>query len=232
VGYESKDTSGNIYLLEITKKASSRAAYTPSDGDTYILTVVTPSGDFKTSSGTIKVEKGNSNTFQLTPTGSLTTFTVTIEGENMTGMSGTINFIDGNTPISAPASITSVQVKGVTLKLKANRWGGTLDSNELGGESWVTDREFKLSEFTSVKPTKSGCVYRFRIRGTTNKPLKWMNFQINYTAPWREDRDYIYEWLAGPIEENLVLSESFDCVLSMWVRGEHKVNMSDGDFYF
>jgi len=67
--FESKDASGNIYILAInvTEPASSsiRAAYTPKAGNSYILTYISSANTLK-SKGTVQ----STNPITLQPTGS------------------------------------------------------------------------------------------------------------------------------------------------------------------
>jgi hypothetical protein len=82
---------GTTYTLKIT------------DDTSYELTVGT-----KTSSGSA-VKNGGS--FTLTPTGKTTSFTVTVSGNGITAMSGTITFSDDTTQ-SAPSTITPPSTGG------------------------------------------------------------------------------------------------------------------------
>ncbi|MCL1958658.1 MAG: hypothetical protein FWF68_03570 [Spirochaetes bacterium] len=215
VGYESKDSAGNIYLLEITKNASGRAAYTPANGDTYELTIISNDVDIKKSKGTVTVSGSG---FTLTPAGSSTPFNVTTSGENMTGITGTITLTDNSTK-PAPSSVNPVIVNPRTIEFKAGRWGGTLYDDKAGGENWAAD-DLKLEDFTSVKP-REGYVYRFQMSGTPNKPLKWFGIGIHSLRGNNWDDDGFgekYEWAGGPAEFNL--SKSFDETFGMqiWVN--------------
>jgi len=185
--FESTDADGNIYMLEITKASVSKAVYSPKNGDTYILTIVTSAGEIKISRGTVTV---NGSDFTLTPTGSTEAeaFTVTTSGENMTAIIGTIKTEDNST-VEAPAKLTAVPVKTFsTYELRANRWGGP---GEGTGEGWGGD-DLKLSDFTSVKPEK-GYVLKFIISGTTDKTTgKYLSMQV-----WSRASDWSFAKVLG-----------------------------------
>jgi len=92
--YKSFGSDGNIYELKITKDPN-RAAYKPQAGDTYELTITFPDKtETETSSGTVAGGSVDSG-FTLKPSGSETTFTVTVSSEKMTKISGTITTNQG-----------------------------------------------------------------------------------------------------------------------------------------
>jgi len=178
--FESRDNNGNVYLLEITKKASGRAAYVPTTGDTYILTIISATGEIKKSRGTVAVK--DTGVFQLTPVNSKTPFTVTTSGENMTAIIGPIVTDEGN--VEAPGELSPADFELKIVVLKANRW----DTKDSSGESWDSD-EINLKELTTVEPRK-GFVYRFKISGKTDTQMRFFRFQLNSrTKNWS---DYIY----------------------------------------
>ncbi|MDR2758487.1 MAG: hypothetical protein LBB78_03815 [Spirochaetaceae bacterium] len=88
--------SGTTYTLTITKNTS-KAAYTPQAGDSYVLTI----GGQK-SSGTVQSVSGG--TFTLKPA-SGSTFTATVSGSGITGINGTIA-LDGGGTVPAPGTMT------------------------------------------------------------------------------------------------------------------------------
>ena len=103
--YKSRGSDGNTYELVITKDPN-RAAYTPQAGDTYVLTITKSGEPNKKSTGTVATVSGG--TFTLQPTGSGTTFTVTITGGNMTKIEGSITLDSGGSPQPAPGAVTPV----------------------------------------------------------------------------------------------------------------------------
>jgi hypothetical protein len=205
--YQSKDSSGNVYILEIIKKGSSRAAYTPQNGDTYVLTIVLADGTIKTSEGTVDVSgSGSSRSFTLTPTDSDTSFTITTSGENMNAISGTITFTEGD-PIVKTEALTPVPVKEETGKVETHCWdmdrGGT-------GVGW------ELSDITPVIP-KQGYKLHFRVSGTVEKtvmPLKWLQVELYRTASEGVD----YQWLGASEKVDLSRKKYIDdtFVVNIW----------------
>jgi len=97
--YVSTDNDGNKYELVITK-APNRTAYTPQDGDTYVLTITLKAGGTQISKGTVKV---NESSFSLTPKKDDGTdgakFTIITSGTGIEFISGNITLTDGNTVI-------------------------------------------------------------------------------------------------------------------------------------
>jgi len=197
--YESTDGEGNQYILEITK-ASGKAAYTPQNGDNYVLTIIlTSGGGTKKSSGTVTVSvSGSSSNFELKPQNSEKTFTVTIVETNtgallMTQISGTIVTDKGDVP--EPGSMNPVRVYEV-FEFGANKW------HPDDYESWSND--ISLSDFTTKIP-KIGDVFRFRISGKTSKPFKGFVYALAcHTEGWSE-----YRRLGGA-SGYTELSETFD----------------------
>jgi len=224
VGFESTDSDGNTYLLEITQKVSGkaayRAAYIPVDGDTYELTIITSTGTIKKSKGTVTTKE---NGFELTPLKSdgtkATPFNVTILGENMTGITGTITLTD-NTPQPAPSILIQVEIRSKIVEFKATRFGDVSDQ----GESWTTDEDILLSDFTSVEP-EFGYVYKFRVSGTTDKQIKWCETQICY----RDDSWKTYDWLGIT---TISISGTFEQTFEIKIEGPRKSNDPNADFYF
>jgi hypothetical protein len=90
--------NGSEYKLTINETAG-KAAYTPQTGDKYVLYIGS-----KRSTGTVSAVSGS--TFTLKPSnGSI--FTVTVSGNGLIAMNGTITLDDGTTE-SAPVTLTSV----------------------------------------------------------------------------------------------------------------------------
>jgi len=90
--YKSVGSDGNTYELVI-KDSAAKAAYKPKAGDTYVLTITFPDKTKKISSGTVAGGSVDSG-FTLKPTGSETTFTVTVSNEKMTAILGPIEDIN------------------------------------------------------------------------------------------------------------------------------------------
>lgn len=185
--YESTDADGNTYLLTITN-SSARAVYTPKNGDSYVLTIITVAGELKKSNGTVTVIGSN---FNLTPIGVTVSFTVTIAPTDsgalqMTNISGTINLTGGGT-ITVSENLTPKEPKVFnTEELIAMRW---TDKNYGYYGEQLKGTEFKLSDFTTVKP-KKGYVYRFEISGTIDKAVLRFCLELkNRTEDWSEYED-------------------------------------------
>jgi len=103
--------NGETYTLKITENAN-RAAYTPVQGDSYVLTFTS-----KTSTGT--VSSVTAGTFTLKPQNSETTFTATVSGTGLTNLSGTITLNDNET-VEAPGKLIGVngnltEIEGGTI---------------------------------------------------------------------------------------------------------------------
>jgi hypothetical protein len=97
--------SGTTYSLKITKNEG-KAAFTPSNGDFYTLTITT-AGVSLTSNGTISI---SGNHFTLTHTATGTSFTVTISSGEMITINGTDNTqytipVDSGEEVTAPGFV-------------------------------------------------------------------------------------------------------------------------------
>jgi hypothetical protein len=186
----------DVYKLEITK-ASGKAAYKPQNGDSYVLTITDKAGGTKISTGTVN-SVSVSIGFTLQPSNSETTFTVTITGELMTGITGTITFENNTTKEVTEKFIPCKTYE--TFDLSANKW------ENAGGSGEEMHRYISLSEITTRKP-KSGDVFKFQISGTVVKtiiPLKWFNITLcAQPSDWSE-----YKWLGS--SEQVELKETFN----------------------
>jgi len=97
--YLSADSEGNLYTLTITEDADNRSSrYTAQSGDTYELTT-----GIKISRGIVSID--SSGNLVLTPVSGIFTVTVTISGGNLTSITGTITWDDGDTT-TAPGDVT------------------------------------------------------------------------------------------------------------------------------
>jgi hypothetical protein len=88
--------NGTAYTLKITENLS-RAAYTPQAGDSYELTAGT-----NKSTGT--VDSYSNGSFTLKPSNA-ETFTATVSGNNLTGLTGSSKW-DNGTAFTAPGTLT------------------------------------------------------------------------------------------------------------------------------
>jgi len=174
--YESKDSDGNVYKLEIKDASASRAAYTPQPGDTYVLTITFTAGGTKKSSGTVGIS-GNTLTLKpsINPEATITiTVTETATNVLITKIEGTITFEDG-TEQEAPATVIPVKTYEL-FNLYANRGGF---------DHWVD--VLRLADFTSVIPEK-GKKYTFTVSGTPNKDLN--DFRLAITCQPEDWSEY------------------------------------------
>jgi hypothetical protein len=211
--YESTNGS-DTYILEITSSATgnNRAAYNPKDGDDYNLTIIQIS-DPKTSKGKVKT---NPNGFALTPNGSTTSFTVSISNDRMNKIEGTIKTDKGD--LQAPGQVipTVVTTPG-KFELLAEYWGS--DDGD-SSEEWTN--AIDLDKFTSYIP-KKGDVLRFKVSGTTDKPLVWLNASIgNYVGDGQSPGSY--KWLGGT-EEHVSVSGAFEQTFDIHIYNNKDPNL-------
>jgi hypothetical protein len=101
--YAGVDSSGTTYVLVITE-GTGRAVYTAKTGDGYVLTITYQDGSTKISRGTVGSVSGND--LSLNPEGAGTSFTVTVAGTGISGITGSIAVEGGGTPVSPPSDIT------------------------------------------------------------------------------------------------------------------------------
>jgi hypothetical protein len=213
--YESKN-GNDIYILEITSSAAgnNRAVYNPKDGDDYTLTIIQASGT-KESKG--KVKTNSSGSFALTPNGSTASFTVSISNDRMNKIDGTIKTTDGKS-LSAPGAVTPIVVTTPEkFDLLAEYWGS------VGGDSseeWTN--AIDLTKFTSFIP-KKGDVLRFKVSGTTDKPLKWLSASVgNYTDDGQDEGEY--RWLGGS-EDHVSVSGTFEKTFNIHIYNDPDPNL-------
>jgi hypothetical protein len=116
-------TGGKIYTLVITEGAR----YAAQTGDAYVLTVTQSGVSPKTNSGTVTVSGG---VFTLTPSTG-TTFTVTVTGNSISGISaGTITFTGGS-----PETFTGSESFTSVYTLSWGAWDGANYSTVSGNFS-------------------------------------------------------------------------------------------------
>ena len=84
--YISMDSSGTVYELTVTEKTGAR--YAVKAGDSYTLIITKADGTKSTSSGTIS--NATTGTFKLKPSKGTVIFTVTVSGENLSKIEGTV----------------------------------------------------------------------------------------------------------------------------------------------
>jgi hypothetical protein len=173
--FESKDSAGNIFILEVSSASASRAAYTPKNGDSFTLTIITSAGETWTDSGSVSTS-GTTLTLSGTKASALS---ITVSGNNMTKIevpSGTTITIEG-TNITTVTLTAIQQAIPTVFTLNADKWSD--DESD-----W--NRRMDLSEITSVKPKKDNRI-RFRIRGTTDKALENLALQLDsYPSDWSD----------------------------------------------
>jgi len=157
IQYEGKDVSGNTYVLTVTEQAG-RAAYTPAEGDSYVLIIKITGQPDKKSSGTIKSISVD-GTFNLQPSveGSAT-FNIVISNGKINSIVGAIAIEEG-TPITAGTFDT--------IYLRAVRWVNTVSGEY--GEQWTTGACVKISDF--IDNFEVGNTYTVKISGTVDKQL-------------------------------------------------------------
>jgi len=162
VTYQGIDTDGNTYTLKIMEKTG-RAAYTPKNGDSYILTV-TDSG-IKISTGTVNVEVETSGKIELTlepDKDKTTTFTVTVSSSGIINITGTITFTDGTTKKQEePLEINPIDTNALTAEIqnadeaKAGVITASSASEVPTGRKWVTEDEWEALETVYKKAVET-----------------------------------------------------------------------------
>jgi hypothetical protein len=217
--YEGKDVSGNTYILTVTEKAG-RAAYTPSEGDSYVLIIKITGQQDKTSSGTIK-SIGSDGTFTLQPSieGSVT-FSITISGTEISSVTGDITVEKGET--IKPRSFGKIY-------LRVNRWDDK--DNGFSGEYWSTGTSIKLSDFYS-KSIKIGD--KIKISGTVDKDIGHFYiefFRVGKNWNWigSSSRSPYPEIKSGPFDKtfDMIVSVSNTNLLNNEELGEFIVDLSN-----
>jgi hypothetical protein len=180
---------GSAYILTITENAGRAASYTAKAGDAYVLQIIALSDSkAQTSSGTVKTAGA---TLTLTPSGSTTTFTVTVSGDSISAISGTITLDDKKTK-KAPVSVSST----------------TSDSNLNG--TWISDaspdykyifkngnfERFSFTKGTYITGSSGGNNYIIGIviqRYENNKWYSKDDFMNLMAAEYRKDPS-AYSW--------------------------------------
>jgi hypothetical protein len=188
--FESKDSNGNIYILKVSSASASRAAYTPKNGDSFTLTIITTSGEIWTETGTVTA---SGTTLTLTGTNTLT---VNVSGGGMTAIAvttGTIN-VGSVTITTTTVVLTSVPLADPsTIKLVAN-------NQDDAPNNWACG--WNLDTITSVTPKKD-LKYKFSVSGTTDKTLEKADLVIVAHKNWSD-----YQWLGS--SEQVRLSGTFE----------------------
>jgi hypothetical protein len=109
VTYSGTANDGSTYTLKVTEN-SSRAAYAPEEDDEYELTFVTGSSTQRSTGIVISV---SDTTIELKPSNSAgTTFTVTVSGNGLTKLNGTVTWTTGSTNHFQNSPLTPVTPPG------------------------------------------------------------------------------------------------------------------------
>jgi len=114
--YKGMDAAANIYELVISK-AQGRAAYDPTVGDDYVMTVTPPNGAGKKSEGA--VDQSVDGGYSLKPRGATKVFNVAVDGGNIIAMAGEIKYTSGN-PEEKAVVMTPSAVGGTTITKAGN----------------------------------------------------------------------------------------------------------------
>jgi len=186
--YESTDGT-NIYKLEISD-ATARAAYSPANGDNYILTItVIATKKSTTSKGTVTVN--NETSFVLSPSNKpAATFTVNVTTTTsgsviISSITGSIILTDNST-MAQPTLNPSKKYN--TFSLKAEKFDNI--------QAWSND-DISLSELTDFEPQK-GDKLEFMISGEMDEPLEWFSVGLSSRQPIDDNPEhYNYRWLGG-----------------------------------
>jgi len=106
MSYTSYDANGTRYDLTIARPSKAAVPFTPAAGDSYTLIITTMASVTQTSRGTVKDFSGSK--FTLTSSNNVSvSFEVTISGNAMTNITGTITIESGGT-VDGPGSLMSV----------------------------------------------------------------------------------------------------------------------------
>ena len=131
VAYTSYGADGTKYVLTITRPGKAAVQLTPAAGDSYTLAITTPAGVTKTSSGMVKDFSGSKFTLTASINVSVS-FEVTISGNSMTGIAGTIT-VEGGVTIEGPGTITPVTGFVAVTNIKSVPTSGAVGTLTLTG---------------------------------------------------------------------------------------------------
>jgi len=211
VDYEGKDVSGNTYVLTVTKKAD-RAAYTPVEGDSYVLIIKITGQSEKKSNGIVKIVSTD-GTFTLQPSvKDSATFSIVISNGKISSIVGAIA-VDGGETIT-PRSFS-------TIYLRARR-----HSNDGGeGEDWTSGRDIILSDFFT-STLKANTKYKVKISGTVDKEIE--HFQIQFMRVWNNGD---WKWIGGTnqISVSGAINDSYDVRIddqTVWLQNDGEISVS------
>ena len=113
INFHGVDATGDTYILVITENTSGRTAYSPQIGDSYVLTIKIPNQPDKVSSGTISNIGTDGHTLVLQPsTVGSATFSVTIRGDTISEITGTITLNAGGT-VAGPGAFYNSSGNGI-----------------------------------------------------------------------------------------------------------------------
>jgi len=232
----------NTYELVIS---APRAAYSPKDGDTYVLTItVTNTGvSVGTSTGTVATVRGN--TFTLQPArGGAAPFQVTISGGNLTDITESITLDSGiSQPAPGPVTPTnsgnnsggntsgsSTIVSGATVKYSSDYITNTnmTDAKSRTDFSyipffgdWLDQREplnEVINEPTSVTISDSKVTIKLGI------PKDDFLARFNWWKDWLSDRIIVSDWNARVMyDDDFVFTTSDEKYLLICAKDEKNI---------
>ena len=153
VAYSGYDESGNKYTLTISK-GPGKAAYSPKDGDTYVLKIII-GNETETSTGT--VQEFTSYTFTLVASKG-GTFTVTVSGSAIASISGTFTL---DTGVSQTVSVTLTPTK------PADTWTKVTSFSQVNG-SWKAPSSYSATiEGMTFSATTNNYIITFNAAAKT-----------------------------------------------------------------
>ncbi|GHV45593.1 hypothetical protein AGMMS49546_31760 [Spirochaetia bacterium] len=163
--YTRTDGSGNTYKLIVIENTG-RAAYAAQVGDTYELTITSASGVVKISRGTVQAVSGDSLTLKPSYASESPSFSVTVTGESIGTITGTITLIGGETeapPEAPPVNTVTAAYRGTYKGYKDN--SGKLLTFTLG-ENTLTWTGAEDGSWSAVYTTGGGDMAGMGMAGT------------------------------------------------------------------
>jgi len=178
--YKSLDNDGNVYELVITE-AGGRAAYSPKNGDTYVLTIYSPDGKIKgKSSGAVEV---NGLTLTLTKDGNSFTVTVTADAQQISGITAELGIpLDTGGKLEQPTIIATIPDIAIDSNMGGWNFGWEADGKTVSyNQIWWEISSTKLVEKAKAPGAKVVLVFEY--------PLNiWTGFV------WQAPDDPVWRW--------------------------------------